>query len=46
MADAISSDDWPSILKVLMLKVDIYIFCELFKNVGCCCINQSVACFS
>ena len=44
--DATSSDDWQSILKVLMLKVDICIFFELFKNLGFRCINESVACFS
>ena len=37
MADATSSDDWQSLLKVLMLKVDICIFFELFKNLGFCC---------
>ena len=46
MADATSSDDWQSLLKVLMLKVDICIFFELFKNLGFWCINESVACFS
>ena len=34
MADATSSDDWQSHLKVLMLKVDICIFFELFKNLS------------
>ena len=46
MADATSSDDWQSLLKVLMLKVDICIFFELFKNLGFWCINESVAYFS
>ena len=32
MADATSSDDWQSLLKVMMLKVDICIFCELLKT--------------
>ena len=39
MADATSSDDWKSLLKVLMLNVDICIFLELFKNLGFCCIR-------
>ena len=39
MADATSSDDWQSLLKVLMLKVHISIFVELFKNLCFWCIN-------
>ena len=31
MADATNSGDWQSLLKVLMLKVDICMFFELFK---------------
>ena len=46
MVDSTSSDDCQSLLKVLMLKFDICIFCELFKNLGFCCINESVAYFS
>ena len=46
MADATSLDDWQSLLKVIMLKVDICICYELFKNLGFWCINESVACFS
>ena len=37
MSDAKSSDDWRSLLKFLMLKVNICIFFELFKNLGFRC---------
>ena len=46
IADPIRSDDWQSLLKVLMLKVDICMFFELFKNLCFWCINESVAFFS
>ena len=42
MVDATSSDYSQSLLKVLMLKVDICIFFELFKNLGFWCINESI----